>query len=69
MKIQNPLYVKSTIQTSTTKNVTTARIENTHVGVCPKCNAEMSTSQLGQSLGNQRVYFCNTCHVCTPMPN
>jgi hypothetical protein len=71
MTVLNPLYAKKDQQAvaTTEKNVAMARIENTKAGVCPKCMCEMSTSQLGASMGNQKVYFCHTCRVCEPVPN
>jgi hypothetical protein len=69
MKIENPLYVnRKTTSDSKEKNVATARIDNALPGVCPKCQTTMATSQLGQCMGNQEVFFCTTCRVASPIP-
>jgi hypothetical protein len=77
MTVLNPLYetsirnsfVSSDSSTNGSgKNIATARIDNALPGVCPKCQTAMATSQLGQSMGNQRVFFCNTCRVASPIP-
>jgi hypothetical protein len=68
-QILNPLYAKPKGEgNKPTKHVAMARIENTRAGVCPKCMTEMSKSQLGQSMGNQTVFFCTTCRVAEPLP-
>jgi hypothetical protein len=72
MTVLNPLYAKATARPdgdgATTKNVATARIENTVAGTCPKCQTGMSKQKLGQSMGNQEVFFCTTCRVAEPIP-
>jgi tRNA(Ile2) C34 agmatinyltransferase TiaS len=69
--VLNPLYIKkcSAPEVTKEKNIELSRITNTKAGTCPKCMTEMSTSQLGASMGNQRVYFCQQCRVAEPMPN
>jgi predicted nucleic acid-binding Zn ribbon protein len=70
MEIKNPLYTKVTVKTTITeRNVVTARIENSQAGVCPKCQQPMGHAALGQCMGNQIVYFCQTCRVAEPLPN
>ena len=70
--ILNPLYARPNGDGSpnalTSKKQTTARIENTREGICPKCQQTMGKSKLGQSMGNQEVYFCGTCRVAEPIP-
>jgi hypothetical protein len=70
MKVENPLYASRPDGSGKTqeRGVVTARIENTQAGVCPKCNVAMATAPLGQSMGNQKVFFCLTCRVAEPIP-
>jgi len=67
-EIINPLYVESP-KPVVQKNITVARVENSTPGVCPRCQSKMGVSDLGPSMGNQRVYFCNRCRIAEPLPN
>lgn len=67
MNVENPLYAKP-VEVKTEKNVATARIDNAVAGICPKCQTQMGQAALGQSMGNQTVYFCNLCRVASPIP-
>jgi hypothetical protein len=64
--IFNPLAQTNTSQSSAEPHEATAAVQNVQVGVCPKCNDNMSRAVIAN---NDSVFYCEACRVSTPMPD
>lgn len=64
--IFNPLAANNTSQSSDQKQEATASMQNTKVGICPKCDDNMTRAVIAN---NDSVFYCEACRVSTPLPD
>lgn len=64
--IFNPLAVNNVSQSSGEQQVATASMQNTKVGICPKCDENMTRAVIANT---DTVFYCEACRVSTPLPD
>jgi formamidopyrimidine-DNA glycosylase len=64
--IFNPLAASNVSQSSDVKQEATASMQNTKVGICPKCDENMTRAVIANQ---DTVFYCEACRVSTPLPD